>query len=126
MRTLFLILTMAAAMVAQNAAVTVTDGYVSRNPRVGGKVFVWAQQNTSTRVFAGWSGDTHLLLDPLAPQTTLVAPATAVSLRATYRTVPAWTAVSGMFNGIPVSYFVPPELCTGSAVPTHFLTQIGT
>jgi uncharacterized protein (TIGR03437 family) len=98
---------LALIVTAQTPTLTVTDGYASRNPKVGAKAYIWAQQNTATRVFAGWSGDTGYLLDPLAPHTTLVVPPAPVNLRATYKTVPAWSVQTGTFGSIPVSYFIP-------------------
>lgn len=70
---------------------------------------MFARQNTATQVFDRWTGDVQYLLDPLAPYTTLVMPDADVRLRATYRTVPAWTAKTGTFNSIPVTYYVPPN-----------------
>lgn len=94
---------------AQTPVVTVTDGYLSRNPRVGERAYIWAQQNTATRVFLAWAGDTHLLVDPAASHTTFRVPATPVTLRATYKTVPAWTPQVGTFGNVSVNYYIPPN-----------------
>lgn len=92
---------------AQSPRIVVDQGYLSKNPSPGSKAHIWAQQNTSTRVFAGWTGDVQHLLDPMAPYTTFTVPNADVNLRATYRTVPAWTVRSATLNNIPVSYYVP-------------------
>jgi uncharacterized protein (TIGR03437 family) len=102
-------LLMASSLVAQQPTVTVEEGFLSRNPRVGTKAHIWAQQNQATRVFAGWSGDVHLLLDPAAPYTTFTVPDASVRLQANYRTVPAWTVRAESLGGVPVSYFVPAD-----------------
>lgn len=94
---------------AQQPRVTVEQGYLSRNPQVGSKAHIWAFQNTATRVFQAWSGDTQYLLDPLAPYTTFTVPNAEVKLTATYRTVPAWTVRTATLNNIPVSYYIPPD-----------------
>jgi uncharacterized protein (TIGR03437 family) len=92
---------------AQTVSVSVEEGYVSRHRAVGAVAHVWAQQNTATRVFAGWSGDVQYLADAGAPYTTFVVPNANVRLRATYRTVSAWTPVTGTFAGITVTYYIP-------------------
>ena len=94
---------------AQQPRIRVEDGYLSKNPRVGAKAHIWGQQNTATRVFAGWSGDTQYLLDPLAIYTSLIVPNADVNLKANYRTVPAWTVRTATLGGIPVSYYIPPD-----------------
>lgn len=96
-------------LLAQPGRITVNQGYLSRNPIVGGKAHIWAQQNTATQVFAAWTGDTQYLLDPQAPYTTLTVPNAEVRLTATYRTVPAWTVRTDTWNNIPVSYYIPPN-----------------
>ncbi len=98
------------ALLAQaGPTLTVDQGYLSRHRTPGTTAHVWAQQNTATRVFAGWAGDTQHLLDASAPYTTFLVPTTNVALRATYRTVPAWTHTTANFNSIPVSYYIPPS-----------------
>jgi len=92
---------------AQTVTVTVDEGYVSRHRTVGTVAHVWAQQNTATRVFAGWTGAVQHLADPGAPYTTFVVPNAEVRLRATYRIVPAWTPLTGVFDGITVTYHIP-------------------
>ncbi|MBC7926742.1 MAG: hypothetical protein H7039_13890 [Bryobacteraceae bacterium] len=97
------------ALVAQSPKIVVDQGYLSSNPTPGSKAHIWAQQNTATRVFGGWTGDVQYLLDPLAPYTTFQVPNADVDLKATYRTVPAWTVRSAVLNGSPVSYHIPPN-----------------
>lgn len=97
------------SLAAQSPRIVVEQGYLSKNLTTGFKAHVWAQQNTSTRVFAGWTGDVQYLLDPLAPYTTFTVPNVDVNLKANYRTVPAWTVRTATFNSIPVSYYVPPD-----------------
>jgi len=94
---------------AQQPRILVDQGYLSKNPKAGVKAHIWAQQNTATRVFAGWSGDTQHLLDPLAIYTSLIVPNADVTLKANYRTVPAWTVKTATLGGVPVSYFIPPD-----------------
>jgi uncharacterized protein (TIGR03437 family) len=94
---------------AQQPKVSVEQGYLSKNPLPGSKAYIWAMQNTATRVFNGWSGDVQYLLDPLAPHTTFTVPASDVKLTATYRTVPAWTVRTATLNNIQVSYYIPPD-----------------
>ncbi len=106
---LTILLACAMSLFCQTASLTVQQGSASRNPTAGAIAHVWANPNTATTVFNGWSGDTSYLLDPAAWHTTLIMPAAAVNLRATYRTVPAWTAVVGMFNNISVTYYIPPN-----------------
>lgn len=96
-------------LVAQSPRIVVDQGYLSKNPKPGLKAHIWAQQNTSTRVFAGWAGDVQHLLDPMAPYTTFTVPNADLTLKANYRTVPSWTVRAGSFNSIPVSYYIPPE-----------------
>jgi uncharacterized protein (TIGR03437 family) len=90
-------------------ALLIEDGYASLLRTPGTTVHVFAQQNTNGRVFAGWSGDSHLLLDPQAPYTTFTMPGANVSLQANYRTVPAWTARSTTLANIPVTHYIPPN-----------------
>lgn len=92
---------------AQSVSVTAEQGYVSRHRTPGSVAHVWAQQNTSTHVFASWTGDIQYLADAEAPYTTLVVPKADVKLRATYRTVPAWTPITGSLSGVAVTYYVP-------------------
>ena len=106
---LTILLACATSLFSQTASLTVQQGSASRNPTAGAIAHIWANPNTSTTVFSGWSGDTQYLLDPAAWHTTLSMPAAGVNLRATYRTVPAWTAQVGMFNNISVTYYVPPN-----------------
>ena len=96
-------------MAAQSRIVTVDQGYLSKNLAPGATAHILAQQNTSTRIFAGWAGDSQYLLDPAAPYTTFIVPDANVSLRATYRTVPAWTPLTATLNNIPVTYYIPPN-----------------
>jgi uncharacterized protein (TIGR03437 family) len=90
-------------------ALLIEDGYASLQRTPGATVHVFAQQNTNGRVFHSWSGDSHLLLDPQAPYTTLTMPGVDVSLKANYRTVPAWTARSTTLANIPVTHYIPPN-----------------
>lgn len=92
---------------AQTVSVTVEQGYASRHRTPGSVAHVWAQQNTSTRVFDGWTGDIQYLADPGAPYTTFVVPNAEVKLRATYLTVPAWAPITANLGGIIVTYYVP-------------------
>lgn len=94
---------------AQVPKIAIDQGFLSKNPTIGSKAHIWAQQNISTRVFAGWTGDVQYLLDPQAPYTTFTVPNIDVNLKATYRTVPAWTVRLATLNNIPVSYYVPPD-----------------
>lgn len=105
-RSLFLTLLSVAAL-AQTPSLTIQDGFASKNREAGATVHVFARQNTATTVFDRWTGDVQYLLDPLAPYTSFTMPAANVALRATYRTVPSWTARTGSFNNINVTYFVP-------------------
>ena len=100
---------LAASLMAQAPKIVVDQGYLSKNPRAGEKAHIWGQQNTATRLFAGWSGDVQYLLDPQAIYTTLTVPNVDVNLRATYRTVPAWTVRTSTLGSVPVSYFIPPD-----------------
>ncbi len=109
MRNIFVILFTATALLSQTPKIIVEQGYLSKNPRVGEKSHIWAQQNTSTRVFAGWTGDVQYLLDPQAPYTTMLTPNADVALKANYRAVPAWTVKTATLGNVPVSYFVPPD-----------------
>ncbi len=95
------------AIFAQTASVTVDQGYLSRNLTPGATAHVWAQQNTATRLFSGWAGDTQYLMDSAAPYTTFTVPNSKVALRATYRSVPSWTYKTENFSNIPVTYYVP-------------------
>jgi len=97
------------AAAAQAVTLTVDQGFSSKNPQPGAIAHVFARQNTSTTVFDRWTGDVQFLLDPLAPYTTLVVPNANVQLRATYRTVSSWTARTGTFNNIAVTYYIPPN-----------------
>ncbi len=94
---------------AQTPRIVVEQGYLGKNPKAGAKAHVWAQQNTATRVFSGWSGDVQYLLDPLAMYTSLIVPNADVNLKANYRTVPAWAARLATLGGIPVTYYIPPD-----------------
>lgn len=94
-------------LAAQTIQLSVEQGYASRHRTAGSTAHIWAQQNTATSVFAAWEGDTQYLLDPLSPYTTLRLPTTNVRLRATYRTVSAWTHRTETMAGIPVTYFIP-------------------
>lgn len=97
----------AGLLAAQTVSVTVEQGYVSRHRTPGTVAHIWAQQNTSTRIFRGWAGDVQHLADPAAPYTTFVVPGSDVRLQAQYATVPSWTPLTGTFGGVPVTYFVP-------------------
>lgn len=102
-----LILSSVCLVGAQTVTVVVDEGYVSRHRTVGTVAHVWAQQNTATRVFAGWTGAVQHLADPGAPYTTFVVPNAEVRLRATYRAVPAWTPLTGVLGGVTVTYYIP-------------------
>ena len=106
---LAILLACATSLFAQSATLTVDQGSASRNPTAGAVAHVWADPNTATQVFDGWTGDVQYLLDQAAWHTTLIMPTAAVNLRATYRTVPAWTARVGTFNGIGVTYPIPSD-----------------
>ena len=106
---LAILLACATSLFAQSATLTVDQGSASRNPTAGAVAHVWADPNTATQVFDGWTGDVQYLLDQAAWHTTLIMPTAAVNLRATYRTVPAWTARVGTFNGIGVTYTIPSD-----------------
>lgn len=106
---LTILLACATSLFSQTASLTVQQSSASRNPTSGAIAHVWANPNTATTVFSGWSGDTQYLLDPAAWHTTLIMPAAGVNLRATYRTVPAWTPVVATFNNISVTYYIPPN-----------------
>jgi len=99
----------ALAAAAQSVTLTVDQGYSSKNPQPGAIAHVFARQNTAATVFDRWTGDVQYLLDASAPYTTLVVPNANVQLRAAYRTVPSWTARTGTFNNIAVTYYVPPN-----------------
>lgn len=94
-------------LLAQNIELTVEQGFASRHRTPGTTAHLWAQQNTATSVFQAWEGDTQFLLDPASPYTTLLLPNRNVRLRATYRSVPAWTYRTETLGGIPVTYFIP-------------------
>ncbi|MDQ6758661.1 MAG: hypothetical protein M3Z32_02200 [Acidobacteriota bacterium] len=104
-----ILLACVATLSAQTSSLTVQQGSATRNPAAGAVAHVWANPNTATTLFNGWAGDVQYLLDPAAWHTTLVMPATTLNLRATYRTVPAWTQVVGTFNNISVTYYIPPN-----------------
>ncbi len=104
----FLLLWIAAgALTAQTVSITVDQGYVSRHRTTGAVAHLWAQQNTSTRVFRGWAGDVQHLADPAAPYTTFVVPANNVRLQALYSNAPAWTPATATLGGVAVTYHVP-------------------
>jgi len=109
MKLLLVLVAIVGELLAQAGRVTVEQGYLSRNPRMGQTAHILGQQNTSTRVFAGWSGDVQYLLDPQAIYTTLTVPDAPVRLVANYRTVPAWTVRTATLGGVPVSYYLPPD-----------------
>lgn len=78
-----------ATIVAQYAplprySLTVEDGQGSGDYLAGDSVWIEAQPAAPGESFAGWAGDTAWLVDPSAPETWVIMPAEAISLRARY------------------------------------------
>lgn len=75
---------------------------------------VWANPNPPNTVFDRWTGDTALLANALAAHTTLVVPATNLTITATYKTVAAWTPIIEVIgtasdgSSITRQYYIPP------------------
>lgn len=59
-----------------------------------------ADPNAPVRVFDSWTGDTHVLSDPNASQTTLVMPSADINITAQYKDAPRWISPR-------VQYYVP-------------------
>jgi hypothetical protein len=58
-----ILLAFATSLLSQTASLTVQQGSASRNPTAGAIAQVWANPNTATTVFSGWSGDTQAQTD---------------------------------------------------------------
>lgn len=88
---------------------TLEGGYASGGPAPGSTVYLFASPDPPGQVFAQWSGDLAGVADPFARNTTLILPAGAVRLRATYAAAPAWTTTTEAVNGAQIVYIVPPQ-----------------
>lgn len=79
-------------------AVTVNGGSGGGSYRAGSRVDVFADAPARGEVFDRWIGDTEALgagaLAPTLAHATITVPATPVTLTATYKAAPEWTAVS--------------------------------
>lgn len=76
----------AVAWLRASATLTVQSGSGSGTYPVGETVTLTADPAPAGQEFDGWSGDTGTLADPVSPDTTLVMPATDITVRALYRT----------------------------------------
>ena len=94
---------------SQNSILTVVQGSDSGTWAVGATVNIWADPPGAGQVFDRWTGDTQSLLYPNAAHTTLVMPATSVSVRATYKNAPQWAFTTETINGVQVLSYVPPN-----------------
>jgi len=73
---------------------TVTGGYGSGSYRVGDTVHIWAKALPTDSAFVAWRtvAGTAAVADTAEWHTTLIMPASALSLRAHFAPPPAWTA----------------------------------
>lgn len=89
---------------------------------IGSTVNIWADPPSAGQVFDRWTGDTEFLLYPNAAHTTLLMPATGVSVRATYKNAPQWAFTTETLNGVQVLSYVPPNP-VGLIFVFHGLTE---
>jgi dienelactone hydrolase len=88
-------------------SVTVTNGSSSRIDVA--PIHVWANPPGADRVFAGWTGDTDALVNPLEYHTTLKTSGSTVNITATYKTSPPWTPTVEVISGTDVDSYFPPN-----------------
>lgn len=94
---------------SQNSILTVAQGSGGGTYAIGATVHIWADPPSDGQVFDRWADDTQYLLYPNAAHTTLLMPATGVSVRATYKNAPQWTFTTETINGVQVLSYVPPN-----------------
>ena len=101
--------------------VNVANGSGSGTFDASRTMHVWADPPGAGRVFDRWLGDTDTLVDPLAAHTTILTSQTraTVNVTATYLSALTWTATSEPFNGVTLSYYIPPGPLAGVITLHH-------
>ncbi len=120
-RPFFLVVFLSFSVSAQRSNVTVNTGSGDGLYREH-FVQVWADPNPAGMVFDRWTGDTHLLQNPLESHAKLRASKINVNLTATYKPAPTWNPTFENLNGIQMGYFFPSSIV---GVIFHFHGQGG-
>jgi hypothetical protein len=96
--------------------VTVNSGSGGGTYNGGSRVDLFAHAPTAGQVFNRWTGDTSVLAgnnaEVTSPHVVITVPARPVTLTATYKPAPVWSATTvAAFGGpgVGLSYFIPPD-----------------
>jgi hypothetical protein len=81
---------------------TVNNGIGSSTAQAGTAVMIIADTAPEGQVFSAWTGDTSALVDPSAETTSVIMPASSVSVTATYTTAPAVDPADLTISGFSV------------------------
>ncbi|MBC7798588.1 MAG: hypothetical protein H7Z37_17090 [Pyrinomonadaceae bacterium] len=95
---------------AAQFSVVVNNGYGSGKYKGASRfIHIWANANPPNMVFDRWTGDTHLLLNPMSWHTRLNPKQKNINLTATYKNAPVWNPIYETINGREYGYHFPPN-----------------